>query len=142
LVLGAIALLPLAGCAVSQPGISPLSAPSDAQVQLPAHIHPPEAMGSNVVLLAEKGDYAFYAADEVSGGACVIVVNKEYESDWVGGCGGAPPWQFAGAALSPIVQIDGPVGVKTKLYLDGYDAADDLANGWELLHPNLLVTGL
>ena len=100
LVLGAIALLPLAGCAASQPGISALSTPSDAQVKLPAHIHTPEAMDSNVVLLAQKDDYAFYAADEVNGGACVFVVNKEYESDWVAGCGGAPPWQFAGADLA------------------------------------------
>ena len=54
---------------------------------------------------------------------------------------GRPAVAIRRCRLSPLVQIEGPAGVKTKLYLDGYDATDDLAKGWELLHPNLLVTG-
>ena len=99
-------------------------------------------MGSNIVLLAEKNGYAFYAADEVSGGACAAVVSTVDESDWVAGCGGAPPSDMKGAGLSPVVHVGGPGGVKAKLTRDGYDASTELANGWELLHPNLLVLGL
>jgi hypothetical protein len=142
-ILWAIVLFSLTGCGAQGPaGISALSEPSLAPAQLPAHVQAPKEMGGNIVLLAEKSDYAFYAADEVSGGACAVVVSTVDDSDWVVGCGGPPPSDMKGAGLGPVVSVGGPGSVRAKLTRDGYDASSELAYGWEFLHPNLLVIGL
>ncbi|MEV7649604.1 hypothetical protein [Arthrobacter sp. NPDC089319] len=139
---GAVALLALAGCGGAKPVVSAMAQGPIAEDKLPTHVNlGPEADPDSARLLAEQDDYAFYATRADPDGFCVVIVNRQVDSDWVTGCATSLPPHFNPRGQSPI-KVAGPAGVIAKLALDGYDATDDLADGWEQLHPNLLVRGL
>jgi hypothetical protein len=139
---GAAVLLLVAGCGGPKSSVSALAAPPAAGDKLPAHVElPPEADPDSTRLLAERDDLAFYTARIAPAGYCMVIVNQKIDSNWVSGCGGSPPRQFTPGDPSPI-EVSGAGGVRAKLAMDGYDPREDLAAGWEQLHPNLLVIGL
>ncbi len=137
---GAVVLLALAGCGGSTAGFSALTDKSAAAVELPAHIEVADVAPGSVRLLAEQDDHAFYVANALPGGVCLIYANHKHESDWQAGCALTEPRQFSPTEPSRL-EISGR-GLTAKLAVDGYDASKDLADGWEQLHPNLLVRGL
>ena len=139
---GAVVLLALAGCGGAKPTFSAMAEAPAAGDELPAYVNlGPEMEPVKVRLLAEQDDYAFYAAQPAQPGFCLAIVNRQVEKDWVTGCATPIPPHFSPADQS-LLKVGGPAGVIAKLALDGYDASDDLAAGWEQLHPNLLVSGL
>ncbi|MGM0930164.1 MAG: hypothetical protein ACQEXN_10680 [Actinomycetota bacterium] len=138
----AVVLLALAGCGGSKSSVSGLAEAPAGGDELPAHVElPPEADPDSARLLAEKDDYAFYTTRAAPSGFCVAIVHRQVDSEWVSGCSAALPRQFTPGHPSPIMLM-GAGGVTAKLLVDGYDASKDLADGWEQLHPNLLVRGL
>jgi hypothetical protein len=139
---GAVALLALASCGGPTAGVSALAETSAAGDELPVHVElPPEAIVDSARLLVERDDFAFYATRATPDGFCVAIVNRQINSEWVAGCSTEVPRQFMPGNLGPI-EVSGAGGVSAKLAVDGYDASKDLADGWEQLHPNLLVRGL
>jgi hypothetical protein len=137
---GAVMLLALAGCGGATASVSALTEKAATPVELPAHIEVEHVAPGSVRLLAEQDDHAFYAAKALPGGVCLIYANRQDDSNWIAGCTLAEPRQFSPAEPSPL-EISGS-GIKAKLAVDGYDVSQDLADGWEQLHPNLLVRGL
>ena len=137
---GAVVLLALAGCSGSKAGISALTDKTATPVELPAHIEVQDLDPGSVRLLLEQDDHRFYAAAALPGGVCLIYANRQHETDWMAGCTFAQPRQFSPAEPGPL-EISGS-GIKAKLAFDGYDVSKDLADGWEHVHPNLLVRGL
>jgi len=139
---GAVALLALAGCGGPTAGVSALTDKSAAVVELPVHVElPPEADLDSARFLVEREDFAFYATRATPDGFCIAIVNRQIDSQWVAGCSTEAPRQFMPGDLGQI-EVSGAGGVSAKLAVDGYDASKDLADGWEQLHPNLLVRGL
>lgn len=94
-----------------------------------------DIVADSVRLLAEKNDYAFYVAmpQPHHGHVCLIIEDSKADGPGAA-CGGIP------GGLTPLELESG--AVKAKLIEDDYDASDDLAEGWEQLHQNLLVQGL
>ncbi|MET1155690.1 hypothetical protein [Arthrobacter sp.] len=137
---GAALLLALAGCGGSTAGFSALTEKDATAVELPAHIEVEHVAPGSVRLLAERDDHSFYVANALPGGVCLIYANRQHDSSWLAGCTLAEPRQFSPTEPSPL-EISGS-GINAKLAVDGYDASKDLADGWEQLHPNLLVRGL
>ncbi|HXF02766.1 MAG TPA: hypothetical protein VN601_07225 [Arthrobacter sp.] len=139
---GAAVLLVLAGCTNG-----PRSEPSDPEVSADL-IDAAAAAGSgngavqssNKQLLAEEGDYKFYSlvpvagSTESSGGSLCVVIQFE-ESGESMGCGETNPYVGLGFGDSDDL-------LEAKLAFAGYNAGQDLAQGWRYLHPNLLVRGL
>ena len=129
-----VVLLALAGCAGATSGISALQVPAGPDDKLVGGAEVLRVAPGSVRLLADTGDFAFYAAvpdNPAERGVCVIIVEVE-ASGASSGCGGT--------GREPVEL--GTAGVWAKLVQDNYDAGKDLAEGWEQLHPNLLVRGL
>lgn len=141
-VAGAMVLLALAGCGGGKPTFSAMAEGPATGEELPAYVDlGPEMEPVKVRLLAEQDGYAFYAAQPDQPGFCLTIVNRQVEEEWVTGCATPIPPHFSPVDQS-LLKVGGPAGVVAKLALDGYDASEDLAAGWEQLHPNLLVVGL
>jgi hypothetical protein len=140
---GAALLLAVAGCGGPNASVAALAKAPAAGDELPAQVElPPEADADSARLLAEQDDYAFYTARTAPNGFCVVIVNQKIEANWVAGCTTTLPRQFTPSDPSLIEVSGAGGGVTAKLAVDGYDVSKDLADGWEQLHPNLLVRGL
>lgn len=130
-------MLALAGCGSGpKTGISALEAPAgDADRLTVEQVGYLDIQADSVRLLAEEGGHAFYAAvpeNESGTGVCLVVVELQ-SGKASSGCGGA-------LAASPLGL--GAFGLDALLVADDHDAGDDLARGWEQVHPNLLVRDL
>lgn len=104
------------------------AAPRDA---LPAYLKAAELDSASSRFLAESDGFAFYAAkpaaDGAASAACIVIDGQRDGSSWVVGC----------SEKAPVAT--GIDGVQAMLVTDGFDSSALRQDGWQELHPNLLV---
>lgn len=126
----------LAGCA-STGDFAIFGEPQTATDKFPRTFQLPEDIDANSIRLAtERGTTAYFIAQTSDQNmSCVFAISQDSEADWFSGCG-------LNGAGDIIVTVSGNQAKNAvTLVTDRADVRDLNTEGWEQIHPNILVLG-
>lgn len=145
LALVATAILTLSACSTgtgTSPRIALLEREQTSEDRLPQSVPTPEYMeldpGSTRLAVAHDGIAYYLASAQKSQSACLYAVAQTDPEQFIGACGGLgfSDEIMHGTGIPPV----GSAGSYT-MVADNADVRHLVADGWEQIHPNILIKG-